>query len=84
MLTTSQVATQNSVLWVREEKSVCHEQHLSHQGRQAFTYVFSISSPGEITGEENLLAQSYTALGEEVMWVKSNLDLFALVVQLFQ
>jgi hypothetical protein len=38
---------------------------------------------GEITGEENLLAQSCTALGEEVMWVKSNLDLFALIVKLF-
>lgn len=51
--------------------------------KQAFTYVLSVSPMGEITGEENLLAQSCTAYGEEMMWVQSNLDLFALVVQLF-
>ena len=45
--------------------------------------MLSVSSMGEITAEENLLAQSCTALEEEVMWVKSNLDLFTLVVQLF-
>ena len=45
--------------------------------------MLSVPSMGEITREENLLAQSCTALGEEVMWVKSNLDLFALIVKLF-